>query len=163
MSTIELKFKYEECDTPFYLGMNILIKRFAKKNNYTIGRMYLNNEYFCDTLEDKDRGLTQDLSRSVILKIKIPNETAIPLGIYKVALIKSPKFGRVLPRLLDVPGFEGILIHRGNTNKDTSGCILVGENKAVGKVLNSTYYENKIVEVLSKVIAKGEFVTIEII
>ena len=62
----------------------------------------------------------------------------------------SPKFKRNLPRLIDVPGFDGILIHRGNTDKDTSGCILIGENKVVGKVLNSTPYETALVDKLTK-------------
>lgn len=66
------------------------------------------------------------------------NQTAIPTGNYKIIVNLSPKFKRNLPRLIDVPGFDGILIHRGNTDKDTSGCILIGENKVVGKVINST-------------------------
>ncbi len=130
--------------------MEITVKRIAKRPTYTIGKMYLDGKYFCDTLEDTDRSLKEEDSLAKIQKIKIKNQTAIPIGTYKVILNKSPKFGRILPRLIDVPGYEGILIHRGNTNKDTSGCILVGENKVVGKVINSTIYEKKLVDILSK-------------
>lgn len=142
--------------------MHILVKRIAKRNTYTIGKMYIDNQYFCDTLEDKDRGLKQSSSISSIQKIKVPNHTAIPIGTYEVIVNKSPKFGRILPRLLNVPGFDGILIHRGNTNKDTAGCILVGENKIVGKVINSTNYEIKLVNLLSERQLKGEDITIKI-
>lgn len=128
--------------------MEILIKRIAKKNTYTIGKMYLNGVYFADTLEDKDRGLTQSMSLEEIKKIKIPGETAIPTGTYKVIVNMSPKFKRLLPRLLNVPGFDGILIHKGNSDKDTSGCVLLGENKVVGRVVNSTPYEKKLVQIL---------------
>jgi hypothetical protein len=83
-----------------------------------------------------------------IRKIKIPHETAIPIGVYKVIVNMSPAKKRMLPRLLDVPGFSGILIHRGNTKHDSSGCILVGENKVKGKVINSTQYEKRLVEIL---------------
>jgi hypothetical protein len=76
------------------------------------------------------------------------HQTAIPTGTYKVIVNISPAKQRLLPRLLDVPGFEGILIHRGNTDADSSGCILVGENKIVGKVINSTKYELALVDLL---------------
>lgn len=124
------------------------LKRIAKKETYTIGKLYINDVYFCDTLEDKDRGLFQGMLLNDIKRIKVMHQTAIPTGTYKMTVNLSPKFKRLLPRLLNVPGFDGILIHRGNTDKDTSGCILVGENKAVGKVLNSTPYEQKLVELL---------------
>lgn len=114
--------------------------RTAKKADYTIGKLYIDGMYFCDTLEDTVRDLTKE--------VKVRGKTAIPCGIYRVVVNKSPKFGRLLPRLLDVPHFEGILIHKGNTAADSSGCILVGENKQVGKVLNSTHYENLLVEIL---------------
>lgn len=143
--------------------MNILVRRIAKRDTYTIGRMYIGTKYFCDVLEDKDRGLTQSTPLSDIKRIKVQNETAIPVGTYKVVVNRSPKFGRNLPRLLDVPGFDGILIHRGNTNKDTSGCLLVGENKEVGKVLNSIGYETKLVELLTKAQLNGEKIEITII
>lgn len=128
--------------------MKIELKRIAKKPNYTIGKMYLDGKYFCDTLEDTDRGLRQLMPLDVIQRIKVMHLTAIPTGTYKVILNVSPSKGRLLPRLLDVPGYDGILIHRGNTPNDTSGCILVGENKAVGMVLNSTKYELELVEML---------------
>lgn len=116
--------------------MELLLKRIFKGPKYTIGKLYVDGKYFCNTLEDAVR------------KAKIPNETAIPYGTYKVIVNMSPKFKRLLPRLLDVPGFDGILIHRGNTPSDTSGCILVGENKVKGRVINSTIYEKKLVELL---------------
>ncbi len=127
--------------------MEILLKRIAKKNLYTIGKLYINGIYFCDTLEDKDRGLSQSMSLDEIKKIKVSNETAIPTGTYNVTLnVVSPKFkdrawakpykGKV-PRILNVPGFEGVLIHPGNDQNDTSGCIILGKNKVIGKVTES--------------------------
>lgn len=128
--------------------MEIKIKRIAKRETYTIGKMYIDGVYVCDTLEDKDRGLKQTMTDAEIKKIKVPNETAIPTGKYRLLLnIKSPKFGDrqfyaqtcngCVPRIDNVPCYSGVLIHCGNTDKDSSGCILVGENKVVGKVINS--------------------------
>lgn len=128
--------------------MEIKVKRKWKKEAYTIGKMYVNGEYVCDTLEDKDRGLTSNMSVAQICGVKVHGETAIPTGRYLVDMkTVSPRFGGRaqyqfckgrLPRLCNTPGFQGVLIHIGNTAKDTEGCILVGENKAVGQVLNST-------------------------
>ena len=128
--------------------MKLTLQRIARKPTYTIGKMYMDGVYFCDTLEDTDRGLHQYMTLTDINSIKVMHETAIPAGTYHVVVNMSPAKKRLLPRLLDVPGFDGILIHRGNTPDDTFGCILVGENKAVGKVLNSTPYELKLVELL---------------
>lgn len=130
--------------------MELLLKRIAKKAEYTIGNLYIDGVRFCDTLEDTER------------ETKIPGKTAIPAGRYRVIVNVSPKFKRELPRLLNVPGFEGILIHRGNTPEDTAGCILVGENKIKGKVINSTGYELKITGLIKDAIAKGETVCITI-
>jgi len=127
--------------------IKLLLKRIARKPGYTIGKLFVDGEYFCDTLEDTDR-LDEGMSLDEIKKLKQSGQTAIPEGSYKVIVNVSPKFKRLLPRLQNVPGFEGVLIHRGNTAKDTSGCILVGENKKVGMVLNSTYYEERLVELL---------------
>lgn len=122
--------------------MEIRVDRRFKGPEYTIGKMYLDGKYFCDTLEDPVRELKST-------KDKVYGDTAIPAGTYKVILNQSPRFKRVLPRLLDVPYFEGVLIHRGNTSKDTHGCILVGENKVRGKVINSTGYETALVKRLT--------------
>ena len=129
--------------------MKLTLKRIAKKDTYTIGKLYIDGVYFCDTIEDKDRGLYQTQDLQELQKIKVNSKTAIPTGIYKITLnVTSPKFGAKkiyqqickgkLPRLLDVPGYDGVLIHIGNTPEDTAGCILVGQNKVVGKVINST-------------------------
>lgn len=136
--------------------MKLRVERRVKGDTYTIGTLYVNGERFCDTLEDKVRNLAGGES-------KVPGETAIPEGRYKVIVNRSPKFGRDLPRLLDVPQFEGVLIHRGNTDKDSSGCILVGENKVKGKVINSTPYEERLVELCKTALAEGETIEIEIV
>lgn len=129
--------------------MKLLLKRIAKRDTYCIGKLYIDGRYFSDTLEDTDRGLTQSMPLSQIKKIKIQDKTAIPKGTYKITLdVISPKYskkdfykrfangGRV-PRLLNVPGWEGVLIHAGNTADNSSGCILVGQNKIIGQVINS--------------------------
>lgn len=140
--------------------MEILVKRIAKKSKYTIGKMYIDGQYICDTLEDADRGLNQNMSLKEINNKKVYGETAIPTGTYKVDMnTVSPKFksriwakpyGGKLPRLVLVPGYDGVLIHPGNKAKDTLGCILVGENKAVGQVLNSQVTFKKIMSILTK-------------
>lgn len=122
--------------------MEITLNRTYKSPDYTIGKMYLNGKYFCDTLEDPVRHIAPDGSG------KIKNETAIPAGRYKVVVDESPRFKRALPRLVAVPYFEGIRIHAGNTTADTSGCILVGENKEKGKVLNSRATETRLTGIL---------------
>lgn len=140
--------------------MELTLKRIARKPAYTIGRLYVDGERFCDTIEDTDRGLSQALPLSVNKAKKKKGVTAIPAGRYRITLdIVSPRFGQraqyafcggKLPRLINVPAFEGVLIHIGNTARDTDGCILVGENKAVGKVLNSTKTFKALYEVLKK-------------
>ena len=134
--------------------MRLILKRLYLKTDYTIGKLYMDGKYFCDTLEDQVRDLTKER--------KIPGRTAIPAGVYEIVVNVSPRFKRKLPRLLDVPGFDGILIHRGYTAEDTAGCILVGENRERGKVINSTRYEVQLTGILERAQEKGE-ITIEII
>lgn len=95
-----------------------------------IGKLYIDDIFFCYTLEDKDRGLFQGLPIDKILQGKIHGKTAIPYGAYDVVLNYSPKFKMITPRLLKVPGYEGVLIHAGNIAKNTEGCILVGNSVA---------------------------------
>ena len=138
--------------------MELKIKRIARRDDYTIGRMYIDGAYFCDTLEDADRGMKQDMPLSELKEIKVAGRTAIPTGKYCVYLTRSPKFGKVLPLIYDVPAFSGIRIHSGNTDEDTQGCILVGQNKIVGRVINSRQTMDKLMELLDG----QESVTIEI-
>ena len=126
--------------------MELLVVRYHRKPNYTIGKMFINGEYFCDTLEDTDRGLANTMPLSQIQAEKRKGTTAIPTGRYLMELTVSPRFGRTLPILIGVKGFDGIRIHRGNSHEDTEGCILVGENKAVGKVLNSANTEQQLMD-----------------
>ena len=138
--------------------MELKLKRAYKKKDYTIGKLYIDGAYFCDTLEDADRGMKQDMPLSELKEMKVACRTAIPTGKYCVYLTKSPRFGRVLPLIYDVPAFSGIRIHSGNTHSDTQGCILVGQNKIVGRVINSRQTMDKLMELLSE----QETITIEI-
>ena len=117
--------------------MEILVKRLYKTSAYTIGKMYIDRQYLCDTVEDCDRGLKQSMTSQQIAVKKVYGQTAIPTGRYKVTLTFSNKFKRVLPLVNDVNGFAGIRIHAGNTADDSLGCIIVGENKIKGGVVNS--------------------------
>lgn len=152
--------------------MKLLLKRTFKGEEYTIGKLYIDGEYFCDTIEDKDRGLSEDMPLKEVMEKKIKHQTAIPTGTYDVTLkVQSPKYSQrsqynfckgYVPRLLNVPGFEGILIHIGNKAGDSSGCILVGENKVKGQVINSTVTFKKLYEILKDASDKKEKIEIEI-
>lgn len=134
--------------------MELKLKREHLKETYTIGKLYIDDKYFCDTLEDKVRGLNEP---------KVYGKTAIPSGRYRIIMNISPKFGRKLPRLMNVKGFEGILIHRGNSEHDTEGCIIVGQNKVKGKVINSAVFENQLVSVLQEAYNNLESIYITIL
>jgi hypothetical protein len=112
-------------------NVDLLLQRIALRPKYTIGKLYLNGVYFCDTIEDTVRDFKKDGSG------KIYGETAIPYGKYRIKITWSQRFNKPLPLLLNVPFFNSIRIHGGNTEKDTHGCILVGKNKVVGKVIES--------------------------
>jgi hypothetical protein len=141
--------------------MKLELKRIALKPNYTIGKLFINGTYYCDTIEDKVIDLNKNGKFDDGLS-KVMHQTAIPYGTFKVVVNYSPKFKRELPRLLDVPYFEGILIHNGNDQNSSSGCIIVGENKTVGKVTNSTFYMNNLTARIKDAQNKGEAITITI-
>ncbi|HAC22739.1 MAG TPA: hypothetical protein DCF91_11720 [Porphyromonadaceae bacterium] len=126
----------------------LLLERIQKEATYTLGKLYIDGIYYCDTLEDPDRGLDDNMDLLEIKKIKVKNNTAIPTGTYTIDLNKvSPKFkdrdwaqccdGKI-PRLNNVKGFEAVLIHVGNSPKNTSGCILVGTSNNMGGLINSS-------------------------
>ena len=128
--------------------MELELKRIFKGTSYTIGNLLIDGKYFCDTLEDTDRNLSSSMKLEDINNIKQKSITAIPTGRYKITLsVQSPKFKSYkqydfckgyLPRLLNIPGYDGVLIHIGNKPEDTDGCILVGKNTIKGQVTNST-------------------------
>lgn len=153
--------------------MKLELKRRFRGPNYTIGSLFINGVYECDTIEDVDRGLTDSMSVDEIKAKKIYGRTAIPTGTYKIDMnTVSPKFkdrswakfcGGKLPRLLDVKGYEGVLIHVGNKAEDTLGCILVGDNKIKGQIINSTATFQELYGELLKAKVKGEEITINIV
>lgn len=143
--------------------MKIKLIRTYKSDTYTIGNIYIDDKYFCDSLEDRVRDYNMDGDLLDAGESKVFGKTAIPYGTYEVILTMSPRFKRMLPRLVGVKHFDGVLIHRGNKAKDTHGCILVGENKQKGAVINSTKYELLIVDAIKSAMADGEKVTIEIV
>jgi hypothetical protein len=110
--------------------IKLLLQRKVSKSHYTMGKLFVNWELLCDTLENTKK--------------------IIPTGAYKIALVWSNKFHRVLPELVNVPKRAAIRIHRGNSARDTQGCILVGNNDKVGWVSNSAQYEQKIVELIKR-------------
>ena len=142
--------------------MRLLLQRKYIRREYTIGRLYVDGILFSNTLEPTVRDVNKN-GKFDNGEIKIKGKTAIPYGVYRIIYNWSPKFGRNLPRLLDVPNFEGVLIHPGNSVKDTAGCILVGENKVKGGLVNSRYWSDLLNKKIDTAIQRGERVEIEII
>ena len=128
------------------LKLDMKLVRTQFKDTQTVGKLYLNGVYFCDTLEDKNR----DLNKNGIFdgsEKKVYSETCIPFGQYKVIINQSPRFKRLMPRLLNVPHFDGILIHNGVTEKNSAGCILVGSYDGQ-KLVRSKEIFNKLFEIM---------------
>jgi hypothetical protein len=125
--------------------MKLLLKRYDFQADRTLGKLYIENDPFCDTLEPENRDNNNDGDLTDPGEEKVWGKTAIPSGTYKIIFFNSPHFGRILPRLQNVPGFDGILIHPGNTPQDTHGCILVGRRTG-NEVLNSRFTFNELWE-----------------
>lgn len=153
----------------------ILLKliRLYKKATYTIGNLLVDGAFFCDTLEDKDRGLTQDMPLPIIEAAKVYGETAIPAGVYDIDMeTRSPKYSEVewyrklnggyMPTVCEVPGFTRVLIHPGNKPLDTMGCILVGENKVKGQLVNSRATFAKLYKLMKAAHDRGEDIILQI-
>jgi len=133
--------------------MIINVKRKIYGDNYTIGEMYINDNYLCDTLEDvvRDDG------------VKVQDQTAIPAGTYQLILDMSTRFGKIMPHILNVPDFQGIRIHCGNSSKDTSGCILVGTyNGQADYIKDSTVAYNVLMDILGRATKRTEKIMITI-
>lgn len=140
--------------------MKLTLKRIALRPTYTIGKLYIDDAYFCDTLEDTVRD-TNKSGKFDNGEQKIKGKTAIPYGNYEIKWTYSPRFKKYTPQLMNVPSFEGIRVHAGNTSADTEGCLILGENKQVGKVLNSRATINKFYPIIKEACSNGK-VTIEI-
>lgn len=150
--------------------MKITVKREFFSDSETLGSMFINDKFFCYTLEDFDRKLQANQSSSEIAFKKIYGRTAIPAGEYRVILSLSNRFKRIMPEVLNVKGFAGIRIHGGNTHENTEGCILVARNQYIGKpspfgkimnwIQGST--ESQLTKLIQKAIHKNEKVTLTI-
>lgn len=152
--------------------MELTLIRKEKTPIYTIGDLLINNEYFCNTLEDTDRGLSDSMSEIEIKSKKVYGKTAIPTGTYEINMSAvSPKFkdrnwakpyGGKLPRILDVKGYEGVLIHVGNKAEDSLGCILCGKHTKRGQLTESTAIFNRLMRILLQAHLKGEKIILTI-
>lgn len=156
--------------------MKITVRRIAKREKYTIGKLYINGVYFCDTIEDKDRGLKQSMSVAEIVRRKVYGETAIPSGTYRIDMSSpSPKYQQKartdayykpfcdhMPRFQDIKGYSGVLIHPGTDESSTLGCLIVGENKVVGKVINSRTVFKRLFNELFAAYTRGEEILLTI-
>lgn len=152
--------------------MTLTLIRSYNSKEYCIGHLYVNGKFFCDTLEDCDRGLDNSMPLKQIQAMKIKSKTAIPTGTYNITLrVVSPRLSKKsaykfcngkVPRFVNVKGYDGVLIHIGNSAKDTDGCVLVGENKVKGGLINSTAAFHRLYAVLKQASDRNEDITLEI-
>lgn len=151
--------------------MKITVKREFFSDTETLGTMFINDKFFCYTLEDYDRKLKQNQSSTEIISKKIKTQTAIPSGNYRVILSLSNRFKRLMPEVLNVIGFAGIRIHGGNTHENTEGCILVAQNRYInkqstfGKIKNwiQGSMETRLVNEMQKAIHNNEIIELSIV
>lgn len=155
--------------------MKIKVERKARKSRYTIGKVYVDGKYFCDSLEDTDRGVSQDMPFTSTggsagywmdggkRVEKVYGKTAIPTGKYAACSYYWPKFGCYVVQLLRVPGFLGILMHNGTTEDNTEGCILLGKNNVVGRLDSSRLYMDALAARVMAAEKRGEGVEVEVI
>lgn len=152
--------------------LELYLDRAWKKDTYTIGKLFIEDQRFSETCEDKDRGLSKDMPLKEIKAKKIYGKTAIPTGRYEIKMTYSPKFanrawakkfgGKVL-EIVNVPGYSGVRIHPFNTAEESLGCIAPGRNTVKGKVTSSTVYYNKLTSIVVPEMEKGRrvFITIK--
>lgn len=156
--------------------MKIQVKRTARNGTYTVGKVSIDGKYFCDSLEDTDRGVTQIMPFTSTGGIngfwtdakgnkidKVPGRTAIPTGLYDATVYFWPKFKCYCVQLLRVPGFTGILMHNGMTADHSEGCILLGKNNAIGRLDGSRLYMDALAARVLAAEKMGERVTVEVV
>lgn len=155
--------------------MIIKVKRTTKKSTYTIGKVSVNGKYFCDNLEDTDRGVTQTMPFVSTGGIngywvkpdgthidKVPGKTAIPTGLYDACSYYWPKYKCYVVQLLRVPGFTGIFMHNGMTAEHTEGCPLLGKNNIVGRLDGDRIYMDALAARVMACEKNGENVQVEV-
>ena len=156
--------------------MKIQVKRTARKSVYTVGKVYIDGKYFCDSLEDTDRGVTQSMAFTPTggangywlnndggIINKVYGKTAIPTGFYDACSYYWPKFKCYVVQLLRVPGFTGILMHNGMTADHSEGCVLLGKNNLVGRLDGDRIYMDALVARVMAAEKRGEKVQVEVI
>lgn len=152
--------------------MNITVDRKWKKDTYTIGKVTIDGKYFADSVEDRDRGLSDNMTVAKINSLKVYGKTAIPTGTYDIKMTYSPKFASrvwakkydgMVVQIMNVKGFSGVRIHPLNSAEDSLGCIGMGKNTIKGKVTQATLYYYRLVdEFIMPAIKRREKVTITI-
>lgn len=142
--------------------MELFLQRETFTDKSTIGRLFIDGQFECYVLEDKDRGLKQEMSLNEISQKKVYGQTCIPYGRYEIDVTMSNRFKKELPLLLNVKGYDGIRIHTGNTDIDTHGCLLTGQIKGVDSVSKSTPAFNLLFEKIRSQIKYGKKVFITI-
>jgi hypothetical protein len=138
--------------------MRLRLIREPSVNGATLGALYINGVWHCWTVEDQIR----EVAGQPVSAWKVQNETAIPSGLYQVAITESARFKRRLPILLDVEGFTGIRIHPGNTAADSEGCILPGRIRGTGKVIESRLAFDALFERMDRAQKIGQVISIDI-
>lgn len=141
--------------------MQLTLERIELTPTYTRGKLYINGAAICDTLEDTVR----DKNKNGVFdngEQKVYGETAIPYGTYEVKLTNSPKYGTIMPRVMNVNSFDGILMHPGNTTKDTLGCILLGQYSGNGNLVRSRLMFDEVLAILKKTVKSGESISLTI-
>ena len=135
--------------------MKLTLRRETFAPRYTEGKLYANGKYIADTLEDTFRDLTKQK--------KVYGETAIPAGVYQVKVTMSNRFKKLMPILIDVPGFEGVRVHAGNKPEDTEGCILIGVKASAGLLTRSREKTQAVYDLIQNALNNREMVQIEVI
>ena len=156
--------------------MKIKVQRKARKATYTVGKVYIDGTPFCDSLEDTDRGATQDMTFTPTgsangywttkdggIIDKVYGKTAIPTGVYDACSFYWSKFRCYVVMLLRVPGFTGILLHNGMTADNSEGCILLGKNNIVGRLDGNRIYMDAIVARVMAAEHRGEKIEVEVV
>lgn len=145
------------------MNIELELNRIYFSPTYTIGKLFVDGVLWCDSIEDVNRDLNKDGDLNDLNEGKVMHKTCIPFNRYEVIVNISKRFKRILPRLLNVPHFDGILIHNGINETSSSGCIIIGENTTKGKITNSTFWMNKLTDFLIMEQKKGNriFITIK--